>query len=706
MTSRKQTNLSSRTKRRRVKEELQFNNISDDVMVINYDVPSSLMLPDDSELQSNSRVEVDLPTNPHENNLNLNFNQYQQQNVIKPTEETIYDSDDNEIKYLSSETDEDDDIYLWNKNNEISSLMSLITQWAITFNIPQNALSKLLLILRQHSCFETIPKDARTIMHSATDKSNIRVVEPGKYHHFGILNGIKKNISEGSKNNSNIQIAVGIDGLPLYKSNSEQFWPILAYIHPYDINVFPIGIYCGKEKPKDSNDFIKDFIDESKLLIEHGVLIDNKKYIFSIRTMCCDTPAKSYILKIKGHSGFYSCSKCEIEGEYLANRICFPYMPPTRCRPIRTHQNYLLQSQEEHHIGNTSLLATLPMFDVVKTFSLDYMHLVCLGTVRKLLLLWIKGPIEIRYPSWKIEEMSKALEGFKTHIPCEFARKPRTLLEVSRWKATEFRLFLLYIGIIVTKPILKNEQWKHFFGLSIAMIILLSPDYAKYINLSRILLDNFVKNFEKIYGRHLISHNIHGLTHISEDYERFGPLDSCSAFPFENYMCSLKKMLRKPNKPLEQVVNRYKEICELKSTTKIKQLQYRLAGAHKHGPVLEYIRTGDQFTTIILETMSIKTHIEADSYLFTCDHNVIKVFNIIQNNNTGEIILICKQFENKHPLFMKPIESTCLNIYIINKLSNNYVSYTINNIKKKMIVLPFNNNFIALPIIHSTKNCL
>lgn len=81
------------------------------------------------------------------------------------------------------------------------------------------------------------------------------------------------------------------------------------------------------------------------------------------------------------------------------------------------------------------------------------MHLVCLGTVRKLIMLWIKGPIGIRHPSWKIEEMSKALEQLKTHVPCEFARKLRTLLEV-----TEFRNFLLYIGIIVTKPILHDEQ--------------------------------------------------------------------------------------------------------------------------------------------------------------------------------------------------------------------------------------------------------
>lgn len=396
MSYRKQSNLSSRTKRRRVEDELQNINISEDVMVVNYDIPS-LIVPNKSGSQSKSIVEIDLPTNPNENNtfINLNLNQNQLQNTTELTDHPIYDSADDEIKYLSSETDEDDDIHLSNNDN----IISLITQWAIAYNIPQNALSKLLLILRQHSCFENIPKDARTIMLSNNSKPNLRVVEPGKYHHFGIASGIKKNVSECSKDDLNIQIVVGIDGLPLFKSNSEQFWPILAYIYPNNESVFPIGIYCGKEKPKDSNDFIKDFIDESKVLIEQGLYIDSKKYNFSIRTMCCDAPAKSYILKIKGHSGFYSCSKCEIEGEYLANRICFPYTPSIRCPPTRTHQNYLVQSQEEHHVGNTSLLATLPMFDVVTTFSLDYMHLVCLGTVRKLIMLWIKGPIGIRHPS-------------------------------------------------------------------------------------------------------------------------------------------------------------------------------------------------------------------------------------------------------------------------------------------------------------------
>ena len=48
-------------------------------------------------------------------------------------------------------------------------------------------------------------------------------------------------------------------------------------------------------------------------------------------------------------------------------------------------------------------------------------------------------------------------------------------------------------------------------------------------------------------------YSVHGLIHIAEDVKRFGPLDSYSAFPFENYLGHLKQLLRKPQSPLQQI---------------------------------------------------------------------------------------------------------------------------------------------------------
>jgi len=235
----------------------------------------------------------------------------------------------------------------------------------------------------------------------------------------------------------------------LTKSNNSQFWPILAYIIEESTLltkvVFLVGLYYRKEKPLDSNDYMSDFVKETKDLTLHGILINNTRIRVSIRVFCCDVPAKSFILKIKGHSGFSSCTRCAIKGEYLHNRVCFPYTGIQST--MRNHQYYINITDEEYHVGSvTSNLVELPNFDSVFSFSLDYMHLVCLGVMKKLLMLWLsKGPVGVRIRSAKINELSLYLLNLKVCVTSDFVRKSRTLQELSRWKATEFRFFFCYI---------------------------------------------------------------------------------------------------------------------------------------------------------------------------------------------------------------------------------------------------------------------
>jgi len=46
---------------------------------------------------------------------------------------------------------------------------------------------------------------------------------------------------------------------------------------------------------------------------------------------------------------------------------------------------------------------------LVSQFVLDYMHLVCLGVVRKPICLWIGGPLKTRLPSTVINTVSQCL---------------------------------------------------------------------------------------------------------------------------------------------------------------------------------------------------------------------------------------------------------------------------------------------------------
>lgn len=78
-----------------------------------------------------------------------------------------------------------------------------------------------------------------------------------------------------------------------------------------------------------------------------------------------------------------------VEGDSMNHRICFPDLNCVK----RTHENFISRQNEEHHTDSSTLsvLTEIPGIDIIKSFSLDYMHLVCLGVTRKLVNLWLKG---------------------------------------------------------------------------------------------------------------------------------------------------------------------------------------------------------------------------------------------------------------------------------------------------------------------------
>lgn len=86
--------------------------------------------------------------------------------------------------------------------------------------------------------------------------------------------------------------------------------------------VFIIGAYYGTQKPSNLEDFLREFIEETKLLCRDGIIINNKHVQGNIDSIICDTPAKSFILQVKGHTGYSSCSKCTTECDFRNNKVC------------------------------------------------------------------------------------------------------------------------------------------------------------------------------------------------------------------------------------------------------------------------------------------------------------------------------------------------------------------------------------------------
>ncbi|KAF0751214.1 Uncharacterized protein FWK35_00016045 [Aphis craccivora] len=570
--------------------------------------------------------------------------------------------------------------------------------WTTSFKIPKTASDALLKILKNHDCFQDLPSDSRTLLGTNLSCLNLRKVNPGIYYHFGLAKGIKY---FAPREANEIKIVIGIDGLPLTKSSNSQFWPILAYIRPNSKHVFIVGLYHGMEKPKDSDDYLKDLINESQNLIANGIHIFGKTIPVFIDSIICDAPAKSFILKVKGHGGFESCTRCVIEGEYLNNRVCFPYN--TNLSLKRTHTNYKNMTYDGHHISSDiSKLSDVPRLDMVLSFPLDYLHLVCLGGVKKMIQLWLhKGPVNVRLHSRQILKLSKRLLYIKNQIPCDFSRKPRAIQDVGRWKGTEFRQFLIYTGPVILKNILSEDCYNNFMALNISMVILLSPNYGEYINYAHTLLDYFVKSFGQLYGKHFISHNIHGMLHLADDYERYGILDNCSSFPFENFMKNLKSMVRKHDKPLQQVVRRYGEQLdhiEVDSNLSL-STKSSLKCSHNQGPLASNC-TGQQYKRLLFNNIFIKVDIRADSFIMTNSKLIVKCVNIIQNS-LGEIKLIGYSFNKQKPFYNTPIDSSVFDIYIVEDINKTLNCWKLTDIYKKVMLITFNTIEVAIPIFHT-----
>lgn len=172
--------------------------------------------------------------------------------------------------------------------------------------------------------YPELPSNARTLLKTPR-KIAVKSVEPGIYYHFGLEQCIKNLLSKTHNflTSNCIEILINIDGLPVAKSTSSQLYPILCCIFT-SYNVEVIGIYHGFEKPNNANIFLKDLVDDINNLTSNGIYYNTKLYSIKIKGFICDAPAKSYITFTKGHSGYYSCTKCYEKEVFLIIVSVFP----------------------------------------------------------------------------------------------------------------------------------------------------------------------------------------------------------------------------------------------------------------------------------------------------------------------------------------------------------------------------------------------
>jgi len=449
---------------------------------------------------------------------------------------------------------------------EPNSFSQQLAQICCQTNMNHTQINAILGLLRSHECHSKLPKDARTLLKTPKHYSGkIRNAAPGQYLHVGIKDNIVQKLSTLTRHTlpSQIVIDISTDGANIYKSVDFDIWPIQFRINNIeDKRPMIAGLYAGPTKPKDFNILFEEFNLELLEVINNGILFNGKNIKVILNCFIADTPAKHACLNIKGHAGYNSCNKCKIPGERhkTDSKTIFKGTgyPPRTDREFREK----LRTDDHHHDTGNCALYSLPL-DLVDQTPLDYMHLICLGVLKQIVLkAWIEG----KYRPTKLldcvqQRISQRLEILARYCPSEFSRQPRSLHYYPRYKATECRQMLLYTGPTIFLDLFGDDpRIIHFLKLHYATRILISSDERPSdIDEANAILNSFVIDSISVYGRNFLTYNVHNLIHLANDVHKFGSLDHFSCFPFENNIMCFRKMVRKPSLQLQQIYNRYME---------------------------------------------------------------------------------------------------------------------------------------------------
>lgn len=601
--------------------------------------------------------------------------------------------DDFDYGLTSDESSESSSI-----SDEDESIDDVLRKWYLENNVPLTALTNLLKSLNKYH--PTLPKTAETLLKTKRN-FEIQSMGSGKFHHFGLENNILNILKSDTFDISSLTISLNlnVDGLPLYRSSRTQFWPILCYLEEDSLKKpFIISLYCGSSKPP-IEDFLSYFISDLKILLRDGVNFGNKTFRVSVRAFSCDAPARAFVKCIKGHNAYYGCDRCIQKGSQVKHRTVFL---DTEAEKI-TDDSFAQMDQPGHKTVTPLVQLNIGMITV---FPQEPMHLIYLGVMRKLLFTWCgKGSTHLGKISSKQRQfLSEFLLEINKCWPSEFNRKPRSLIDLEYWKATEYHQFLLYIGPFILKDILPKAYYCHFMLLFVAIYILNSEELCRgeMNQYAEDLLKLFVKESGKLYGKEFLVYNVHSLVHIADDAARLGPLHTFSSFPFENFLHVIKKKLKKSNQPLQQICRRIKEKEQwqsIKSSSKIHIQRFqplRKSSSDSNRPNMG--KSGISYEKISCSNFTLSIN-GKDSTVFLKNNSVMKIFNFIETEE--ELLIIGKVFARKESFCHYPCDLKHISVYKVSNLSREYEVYSSEAIVAKAVLLPHRNGFACIPIIHT-----
>lgn len=389
---------------------------------------------------------------------------------------------------------------------------------------------------------------------------------------------------------------------------------------------------------------------------------------------------------------YHGCAKCTTIGEWdkKGHHMSFPRIDASR----RSNASFRNREDEDHH-KEDSLMEELSI-NMVEDFPVsDALHLLDLGIMKKCLVGWTLGSFNFR-TKWSgrdIDQISNLLLLYNSFKPIEIHRAIRKLDSLKHWKGLEFRTFLLYLGVVILKDFLSAESYNHFLILFCAVTLCSSKFYDKQTDLADILFREYIEQYINIYGKDSITSNVHNLCHLVDDVKRFGPLPNFSAYPFENRLSYIKKLVRNGNRPLAQIAKRLNELSHAENQKKnIKKYPY----------LSREINSSNKYHSIeLMDGFSIKK--DNRNKWFLSNKNEVVEFKYASDIEE-RMHIYGQSLKKLTNFFERPFKSSRIHIYSSADIKNTMSIFSLSDIKCKLFSLPYKQETVFIPLIHTLDN--
>ncbi|KAK3918221.1 Putative F-box protein [Frankliniella fusca] len=354
------------------------------------------------------------------------------------------------------------------------------------------------------------------------------------------------------------------DGFSIFQSSTFSVWPFYL-----SVNELPPHLRMKKEHMVlgglwfgtgkfDPNLFLKPIHDEL-LTLRRGIYFKvhsfNESILFQVAMLCgtCDAPGKSSFFRHIQFNGLFGCMKCLTRGLKSAasgNVFVYPFeeqLPLRSEGTLSRHLNYLKDNpgaKVRFGVKGPSYLHRMLLLSSVRSTSIDIMHCVFLGVQKSMLdLLFGKKYKGAEFSlSSCLNVVNEYLENIKP--PHFLQRCPQPLSKLAFWKASEYQSFFFFYSLPIFSTIMDPVYFHHFLNFYQGVYLLCQDSVtAGDIQMSQLLLDNFVKRFQQLYGLRHMTFNLHCLRHLPSVVEELGPLWTSTCFLFEDLNGTLKHLV-------------------------------------------------------------------------------------------------------------------------------------------------------------------